>query len=48
MAKADYSGRTEQRKAALRRLADAKCLVNEGAPIDAAVYTLRDTRSNAS
>jgi len=29
MAKADYSGRTEQRKAALRRLADAKCLVNE-------------------
>jgi hypothetical protein len=32
MAKADYSGRTEQRKAALRRLADAKCLVNEGTP----------------
>lgn len=32
MAKADYSGRTDQRKAALRRFADAKSLVSEGTP----------------
>jgi len=32
MTKRDYSGRTDQRKAALHRLADAKFLVNEGAP----------------
>ena len=32
MARVDYSGRTDQRKAAIRRLADAKTLVSEGAP----------------
>ncbi len=30
MARIDYSGRTDQRKAAIKRLADAKFLVNKG------------------
>ena len=32
MTRADYSGRTDQRKAAIRRLADAKKLVSAGTP----------------